>query len=124
MHPMRKVHTPVGKESVRQLLPKKVLAKNHSIVLKEGNAVFDFCNSLGFAIVSRDIKQKLESLNKSWTDAKNKDEAENFRIKAQTWKEVITMFARYLQDREAAEKALQQKKKNFSPQGEVSSEQD
>ena len=124
MHPMRKVHTPSGQEGVRELLPKKVIAKNHKIALEEGNKVFDFCNSPGFAILSRDIKAKVSELNKAWVNAASKDDAENLRIKAQTWHEVIAMIGRYLQDRESAEKALTKKKSDFSPQGEVSSEQD
>lgn len=124
MHPLRKVHTPSGKESVRELLPKKTLAKNHRIALEEGTKVFDFANSPGFAILSRDIKSKLDELNKAWLKANNKEEAENLRIKAQTWHEVVEMISRYLQDKESAEKALRKKSTDFSPQGEVSSEQD
>ena len=124
MHPLRRVHTPSGIESVKKLLPTKVLAKNHRIALEEGNQIFDFCNSPGFAILSRDIKNTLNELNAGWVNAKSKEEAENLRIKAQTWHEVITMIGRYLQDRESAEKALRKKKSDFSPQGDVSSEQD
>ena len=124
MHPLRRVHTTAGKESVKRLIPVKTMAKNHRIALQEGNAVFDFCNSTGFAIVSRDIKKKLDESTSSLIAETDRDKAEVFRIRAQTWKEVITMFARYLQDRESAEKALIRKKKVLSPQGEVSSEQD
>jgi len=124
MHPLRKVHTPSGQESVKELIPKKVVAKNHRIALEEGTKVFDFCNSPGFAILSRDVKGKLDELNKAWLGSKTKEEAENLRIKAQTWHEVIEMLARYLQDKESAEKALRRKPNDLSPQGEVSSEQD
>lgn len=121
---MRRVTTPAGKESVKRLIPTKVMAKNHRIALQEGNAVFNFCNSPGFAIVSRDIKKKMDDLTNALISEVNRDKAEVLRIKAQTWKEVITMFARYLQDREAAEKTILRKKTDFSPQGEVSPEQD
>lgn len=114
---------PNTKQIVRELLPTKTLLKNHRIALEEGNKIFDFANSPGFAILLRDIKKKIDDLRHDWLRAESKEKAEIFRIKGQVWDEVIIMVGRYLQDREAAEKALKNKKKDFSPQGEVTSEQ-
>lgn len=124
MHALRKVTIPNVKHIVKDLIPTKTLLKNHRIALEEGNKVFDFANSPGFAILLRDIKQKVNDLHSQWTKAPDKDSAEIFRIKGQVWDEVIVMVGRYLQDREAAVKSLRNKKKVYSPQGEVSSEQD
>lgn len=123
MHPLRKIRLPDIKNEIKDLIPTKVLLKNHRIALEEGNKVFDFANSPGFAILLRDIKQKIDQLKSSWLKAPDKEQAEIFRIKGQVWDEVIVMCGRYLQNREVAEKALRNKKKIYSPQGEVTSDQ-
>jgi len=125
MHPLRRVTLPQTKEVIKHLVPPQVLQKNNRIALEEGNAVFDFANSPGFAILLRDVKLKKEELFATWTKAPNKEQAEVARIKAQVWDQVIEMCGRYLQDRENAEKSIRNKtkSKDLNPQGDVTPEQ-